>query len=551
MLKRYFQKDALACAAYLFCVPLSCFASVAFALSIQPVLDTILNMNTALFIRVSAVFAAWGLADIGLLLATQQLALRLVKNSKIALKEDLFSAVLRMPYQAYRAQSKEPLSILTNDTESIANHYFSSLLSLYRIFWSFAFSLLTTVQLSPLITAVVIVVGIVSVWIPRLLGRKIDRMQLTLSEEKERYSKAVQDSLAGLTTIKTTRTERFFVNRHQQRTLAVEGLAYRIDSNLYLASWFSGLCSSAAYISTLILGGWLAMQGRMTAGLVVSISQLIGGVVAPLEQVPALMTRMRSVRSVYQKCCALLGGAAAKPFVRGRQDSLNCHEVTFHYPGTHNGIESFSYTFAPGKKYLLTGASGGGKSTIGQLIAGLYGCETGTVEYPRSLRSETGVLYVSQQAHVFQDTLRNNLALGDDYSDAEIIEALRQCCLADFLAKLPNGLDEVLLDRYACSGGEAARLGLARAILRKPQVLICDEITAHLDAQTARQIDRLLTSLPGVLLLNIAHKISKAEMDRYDEILCLENSRLVEGGPPSAILQNKGAFYRSYYLANS
>ena len=112
-------------------------------------------------------------------------------------------------------------------------------------------------------------------------------MQLTLSEEKERYSKAVQDSLAGLTTIKTTRTERFFVNRHQQRTLAVEGLAYRIDSNLYLASWFSGLCSSAAYISTLILGGWLAMQGRMTAGLVVSISQLIGGVVAPLEQVPA------------------------------------------------------------------------------------------------------------------------------------------------------------------------------------------------------------------------------------------------------------------------
>ena len=92
------------------------------------VLDTILNMNTALFIRVSVVFAGWGLADIGLLLATQQLALRLVKNSKIALKEDLFSAVLRMPYQAYRAQSKEPLSILTNDTESIANNYFSSLL---------------------------------------------------------------------------------------------------------------------------------------------------------------------------------------------------------------------------------------------------------------------------------------------------------------------------------------------------------------------------------------------------------------------------------------
>ena len=132
--------------------------------------------------------------------------------------------------------------------------------------------------------------------------------------------------------------------------------------------------------------------------------------------------------------------------------------MTFHYPGTHNGVEGFGYTFVPGKKYLLTGASGGGRSTVAQLVAGLYRCEAGTVEYPCTLHSAHEVLYVPQQAHVFQDTLRNNLALGEDFTEDAMHEALRACGLTEFLAGLPNGLDEVLRDRYACSGGEAARL---------------------------------------------------------------------------------------------
>lgn len=541
MTQRYFKKDLPACAGYLLCVPLSCFASVAFALSIQPVLDSILGGDAARFWQGAAVFAAWGLVDIALLLVVERLALRLLKSSRIALKEDLFAAVLRMPYQTYRAQSKDALSILTNDAGTIADCRFSSLLSLYRIFWSFLFSILTSLQLSPLITAVVLAVGVVSVWVPRLLGRKIDRMQLSLSQERETYSKTVQDTFDGLAAIKTTGTEGFFARRHGRRNQTAETLAYRIDRDLAFAGWFSGLCSSAAYIATLVLGGWLAMQGRMTAGLIVSLSQLIGGVVAPLEQVPALLTRIRSVRSVCQKCQDLLDGAAAAPFARGGQDCLTCRDVTFHYPGTHNGVEAFGHTFVPGKKYLLTGASGGGKSTVAQLVAGLYRCEAGTVEYPCTLRSAREVLYVPQQAHVFQDTLRNNLALGEDFTEDAMREALRACCLTEFLAGLPNGLDEVLRDRYACSGGEAARLGLARAILRRPKILICDEVTAHLDGATAQQIDALLTSLPGVLLLNVSHKISEAAAGRYDEVLRLENGRLVESGPPPAGNRCRGA----------
>ena len=88
---------------------------------------------------------------------------------------------------------------------------------------------------------------------------------------------------------------------------------------------------------------------------------------------------------------------------------------------------------------------------------------------------------------------------------------------------------------------QAARLGLARAILRRPRVLICDEVTAHLDGATAQQIDALLTALSGVLLLNVSHKISEAAAGRYDEVLRLENGRLVESGPPPARNRRQGA----------
>ncbi len=270
---------------------------------------------------------------------------------------------------------------------------------------------------------------------------------------------------------------------------------------------------------------------------------------APLEQVPALFTRIRSVRSVCQKCLDLLASRSPAALQKSAEECLVCKGITFHYPNTHNGIEHFSYPFQMGKKYLLTGVSGGGKSTIGQLIAGLYHCEKGALQYPRSAAGDKSVLYVAQKAHVFRDTLRNNITLGAAYSDEEVLEVLNRCCLTEFLAKLPHGLDEVLQEPYSCSGGEAARIHLARAILRRPQILVSDEITANLDAHTANRIDEVLLSLPDVLLITITHKVKETLAERYDEILYLENGRLIESGTMRELVKKKGAFYHLLYKA--
>lgn len=524
---RYFQTDRFSGIGYLLCVPVSCLASVRFALSTQPVIDSVLRMQAAGFPKIALGFAFWGMLDVCLLLVMEMLRLRLLKHINVALKEDLCGAALRESYQAYAAKNSDVLSVVTNDAKTVSDCYFASLLSLYRAIWSFFFSLFTAVCLSPAITAVILLVGVVSVLVPRLMGKRIDRLQVKLSDQKETYSKLVQDMMEGLPTIKTMQAEQFFAQKHHLSNAKTEELECRVDVSLYFATWFSGLCSSAAYIATLLLGGALALQGRMTAGLVVGISQLIGGVVAPLEQVPALLARIRSVGSVCKKCRNLLDSRPAEPLSNDTGDQLLCKDAAFHYPGTHNGIEDFTYAFEMGKKYLLAGASGCGKSTLGQLLAGLYRCESGSIQYPGIAAGKNGVLCVSQKAHVFRDTLRNNVALGEPYTDEEILAALDQCQLTEFAANLPGGLDEVLQEQYSCSGGEAARLNLARAVLRKPRILVTDEITANLDAPTSKRIDAMLASLHGVLLITITHRISRDLAAQYDQILYLENGRLV------------------------
>lgn len=111
-----------------------------------------------------------------------------------------------------------------------------------------------------------------------------------------------------------------------------------------------------------------------------------------------------------------------------------------------------------------------------------------------ALSPEQDIVYVPQDIHVFQTSVRENITLGEDFSEQELTEVLKQCCLVDWVQSLPNGLDEVLGEKYSCSGGEAQRIGLARALLRHPKMLILDEITSALDNKTAVQVEQNLLS---------------------------------------------------------
>ncbi|TDC97505.1 ABC transporter ATP-binding protein [Actinomadura sp. 7K507] len=217
-------------------------------------------------------------------------------------------------------------------------------------------------------------------------------------------------------------------------------------------------------------------------------------------------------------------------------------------------LHDIDFTAAPGRLVALVGPSGAGKSTITHLVSRLYDVTDGAVRIGgadvrdvtlESLRAEIGV--VSQDAHLFHDTIRENLRYArPDASDEEITTALGAARIGDLVAAMPEGLDTVVGDRgYRLSGGEKQRLAIARLLLKAPSVVVLDEATAHLDSESEAAVQRALrTALAGRTSLVIAHRLSTIR--EADQILVIDDGRIAERGRHEELLLQGGLYAELY-----
>ena len=231
------------------------------------------------------------------------------------------------------------------------------------------------------------------------------------------------------------------------------------------------------------------------------------------------------------------------------REAVRLEGVSFAYQdsGEPLVISDLDLTIQAGKTTAIVGPSGAGKSTIADLVMGLIQPDEGRVlvderplraEQRRAWRSKIG--YVPQDTFLFHDTVRENLLWArPDASDGEIREALRLAAAEDFVSRLPEGMETVLGDRgVRLSGGERQRLALARALLRKPSLLILDEATSNLDSENERRIQSAIEKLHGSMtILIITHRLFTTRS--ADVIYVLEQGRLVESGDIDTLVARK------------
>jgi ATP-binding cassette subfamily B protein len=313
-----------------------------------------------------------------------------------------------------------------------------------------------------------------------------------------------------------------------------------------------------AQVVVLAFGGWLAINGRITLGTFLAFSSYLVQMVAPVRMFAVLMAVGQQARAGAERILDLLD---ANPKVLERdgaqvladvEGDVHFEDVRFGYTKSDPVLDGFELRVRPGETVALVGASGSGKSTVALLVPRFYDVSGGRVTIDGvdvrdvtfdSLRNRVGVVF--EESFLFSDSVRSNIAYGrPDASDEEVEAAARAAEAHDFIAALPDGYDTVVGERgLTLSGGQRQRVALARAIITDPRVLILDDATSSVDAETEEDIHETLRSLMrGRTTILVAHRRSTLRL--ADRIVVVDHGHVADEGSHEDLLA-RSPLYRA------
>ena len=429
------------------------------------------------------------------------------------------------------------LNLLSGDVLLVRDQYYSQLALLVCYVTQFVFCVAYSFFLNPVVAVVLTGMSVIQYFAPVFFGKKINELMLVQSQMTGAFTSKAKELLLGFSVVKTygaeDMTQKEFCDSNRTMTKARERAAVMTQimmcTNLMIA-WFMILLS-------VVVSGYFVIRGVMPAGTLLTVFYIANRYSMPVMDFAAAYTKIKGNRSVREKLSGFLEQHPVKEGHGGIRlnERLELRDLSFSYDGTALALADISFVFEAGKKYLLLGESGCGKSTLLKVLAGQYPAKGILVDGkpltdPAEDLDDKQLVLVGQQPYMFHRSLADNIDFLKTGDRDRIQRAASQCCLTDFIDTLPDGIDTVVdEEQRQLSGGQKARIGLARAVYGQPRILLLDEVTSALDPDTARQIEEMVLDLPDTLVIHVSHKPSRELMERYDVVLTMVDGRIAKG----------------------
>ena len=425
------------------------------------------------------------------------------------------------------------LSLLTTDLRTLYDDYYMSLFNI--VFWGgiMLCALAMYLYISPVMLLAILLVTIPPLVLPRRMNERLKATRDAFSLQMADYTQQLKELLGGFEIIRSFLREDAYAAIHQKaaRKARESELDYQQSLNAMVTN--TSLISNLIFPVVMLVGLFLAFDGRLTMGTVSTAASMANFVITPCHQIAQCWAKVKSSQGIRQRLEAAMAEpqAAEQGEPIGHIDSIQCETVRFAYPNTAEPVlKDASLTVDAAQKVALVGESGCGKSTLAKLLFQYYPDYSGDILFNgRQVRTldrtalYRRVGYIAQTAYLFHDTIRNNICLHEDFPDEQLAHAIAAAGLTDWVASLPDGLDTVISENGKnLSGGQRQRIGIARLALRSYDLIIADEITASLDPDTSQQVMENLIAMP-CMVVAITHDVAGSFMHQFDKVYRVEH----------------------------
>lgn len=479
----------------------------------------------------------------------------LSKNVDLPLMLNYYNHIADLPIKHLSSRKTGELMSRFNDASNIKEAISSATLSLMLDTIMVVLCVFVLYALNPILFCITLITVTAYAVVVICFLKPIKHVNEKLMEENAEVTSYLKESVDGIETVKAFGAENIVKQKTADKFTkfvkkSMKGsILYTIQDSL------SGVVASIGVIILLWCGTVLVMNDIVSFGTLITFYSLLGYFLDPIQSLIDLQPKLQSAVVAADRLNDILDLEPESETTNKLEldNNIDIKNVSFRYGNRELVLQNIDMTIAQGETVALVGESGSGKTTLAKLIMSFYEPETGQILIggkniselnPRSVREN--IAYISQDVFLFSDSIKNNLTFGNDNITAEEIEKACKLSMADeFIKKMPMGYNTLIGENgHDLSGGQKQRLAIARALLKKPKILIMDEATSNLDTITEKSIKETIDNLSGsITCIIIAHRLSTVR--NCDKIYIIDKGNVAECGNHNELMAKNG-LYKSF-----
>lgn len=529
----------------LFTILTSIIASLGYvfmAVLLQKLLDIAVEKNMQQFIPM-VLFSIFYFVMLGIFLYLQSLLSKRITCKIIKqIRTDVFKGIVSQSMGDFgKRNTADYLSIITNDVKMIEDNFLLPFFEVVQYTVIFISSFVLMIYFDVIVTIVVFVAITLMFLVPSLLGKELEKRQNTLSSQLADFTTKLKDILSGFEIIKSYSMKQYVIQKFDKENSDTIHTKYSVDRLFALNEGLSSFLALMVQIVVLFLSAYFIITERITVGTLLGMVQVSSNLANPLIMIFTNIPKIKSIQPIIEKLTVLSKyelNEVPKKQSATFNSVVSISNLSFAYEKQNRVLDKINLHIEKGKKYVIVGKSGCGKTTLVKLLAGYYTEYSGKILYDNTdlnMVNENDIVQLSsiihQNIYMFNESVYDNICLHEDYSKESIDKAVKASGLNDVIEKLPEGLlYEAGENGSNLSGGQKQRIAVARALIRNKPILILDEGTSAIDMQTAYDIENHLLKIEGLTIITITHNLKKELLELYDNIIYMENGEIIERG---------------------